>query len=218
MKKPVLAKENAVLLEDRRFMRLFDLQYEPGRHYFEATRRSPEELMATKSEEECKAALPDAVSCFVILDIPGEEPRLLLSYEFRYPVGQFLISPPAGLMDPEDRFEKEPVLACAAREIREETGLTVKEGDRLFVVNPLCFSTPGMTDESNALACAVIHLPDYSSLTQEGALGQEMFNGFEPVTKEEARKLLSEGRDRNGMFYSLFTWAACMYFLSDLWK
>jgi ADP-ribose pyrophosphatase len=55
-------------------------------------------------------------------------------------------------------------------------------------------------------------------MTQDGALGQECFDGFVFVTKEKARKLLKDGVDDNGHFYSVYTWAAMMYFLSDMWK
>lgn len=216
--KPEIKKDQVKPLFESRFIKVFDLQYEEGKHYFDATRRSVDKLMAIKSDEEFIAALPDAVTCIVILNIPGEEPKLLLDYEYRYPAGQFLLSPPAGLLDPEDADSKEPLLATAKREIKEETGLVIKENDKLFTINPLLFSTPGMTDESNALVCAVIHLADTSSLTQEGAVGSECFHGFELLTREDAAKILTDGRDKNGIFYSVFTWAALMYFVSDLWK
>ena len=174
--------------------------------------------MAIKSDKAFKSALPDAVTCVVILNIKGEEPKLLLDYEYRYPAGQFLLSPPAGLLDPEDAACDEPLLATAKREIEEETGLVLKDTDKLFTINPLLFSTPGMTDESNALVCAVIELNDTHTLSQEGAVGSECFNGFELISKEEATALLTKGRDKNGIFYSVFTWAALMYFVSDLWK
>ena len=216
--KPEIKKENVKPMFESRFIKVFDLQYEEGKHYFDATRRSADNLMAVKSDEEFKTALPDAVTCVVILNIRGEEPKLLLDYEYRYPAGQFLLSPPAGLLDPEDAQSHEPLLVTAKREIEEETGLILKETDRLFTINPLLFSTPGMTDESNALVCAVVNLEDTSTLSQEGALGTEYFNGFELITKEDASKLLQNGRDKNGIFYSVFTWATLMYFVSDLWK
>jgi len=216
--KPELKKEQIKSLFESRFIKVFDLQYKEGTHYFNATRRSVDNLMAVKSDKEFKAALPDAVTCVVILNIKGEEPKLLLSYEFRYPAGQFLLSPPAGLLDPEDATAAEPLLATAKREIEEETGLVLKETDKLFTINPLLFSTPGMTDESNALVCAVLSLDEPTGLTQEGAVGSECFDGFELLTKEEAAKILSDGRDKNGIFYSVFTWAALLYFVSDLWK
>ena len=216
--KPEIKKENVKPLFESKFIKVFDLQYEEGKHYFDATRRSVANLMAVKSDEEFKSALPDAVTCVVILNIPGEEPKLLLDYEYRYPAGQFLLSPPAGLLDPEDAASSEPLLATAKREIMEETGLVIGEQDKLFTVNPLLFSTPGMTDESNALVCAVLHPNNISGLTQEGAVGSECFNGFELLTKADAAKLLADGRDKNGIFYSVFTWAALMYFVSDLWK
>lgn len=216
--KPEIRKENVQPLFESKFIKVYDLQYEEGKHYFDATRRPLDNLMAIKTDEEFKASLPDAVTCVVILNVKNQEPKLLLDYEYRYPAGQFLLSPPAGLLDPEDACAAEPLLATAKREIEEETGLTLSENDRLFTINPLLFSTPGMTDESNALVCAVINLENTSALSQEGAVGSECFNGFELLTKEDAAKLLNNGRDKNGIFYSVFTWAALMYFVSDLWK
>ena len=208
--KPEIKKEHIKPLFESKFIKVFDLQYEEGMHYFNATRRQADNLMAVKSDGEFKNALPDAVTCVVILKLKGEEPKLLLDYEYRYPAGQFLLSPPAGLLDPEDASCAEPLLATAKREIEEETGLVLKETDKLFTINPLLFSTPGMTDESNALVCAVIELDDTAKLSQEGAVGSECFDGFELITKEEAAKLLTNGRDKNGIFYSVFTWAALM--------
>ena len=216
--KPEIKKENVKPLFESRFIKVFDLQYEEGKHYFDATRRSIDNLMAVKSDEEFKRSLPDAVTCVVILNIQGEEPKLLLDYEYRYPAGQFLLSPPAGLLDPEDAASDEPLLATAKREIEEETGLILGNNDRLFTINPLLFSTPGMTDESNALVCAVVNLENTASLTQQGAVGSECFDGFELITKNEAQKLLLDGKDKDGIFYSVFTWATLMYFISDLWK
>ena len=216
--KPVIKKEHVKPLFDSRFIRVFDLQYEEGKHYFDATRRTQDNLMAVKSDEEFKKALPDAVTCVVILHIANEEPKLLLSREYRYPAGQFLLSPPAGLLDPEDEFQSNPVLSAARREIEEETGLVLTDNDKLYTINPFLFSTPGMTDESNALACAVVALPDTSALHQMGAVGTECFDGFVFLNKEEALEVLKNGCDADGIFYSVFTWAALMYFVSDMWK
>ena len=216
--KTEIKKEHVKPLFESRFIKVFDLQYEEGKHYFDATRRQADNLMAIKSDEDFKNALPDAVTCVVILNIAGEEPKLLMNYEYRYPAGQFLLSPPAGLLDPEDAASAEPLLTTAKREIEEETGLTLTETDRLFTISPLLFSSPGMTDESNALVCAVITLDDTKQLSQAGAVGSECFDGFELINKEEATALLKNGRDKNGIFYSVYTWAALMYFISDLWK
>lgn len=216
--RPEIRKEHVKPLFESRFIKVFDLQYAPGKHYYDATRRSLEDLAAVKTDEEFQRMLPDAVSCIVILEIPENEPRLLLSQEFRYPAGQFLLSPPAGLLDERDAQEEDPILAAALRELREETGLTLGAKDTLSVVNPLLFSTPGMTDESNALVCAVIHLEDLSSLTQSGAVGAECFDGFTLLTQEQARQILKDGRDENGSFYSVYTWAALIYFVSGLWN
>ncbi len=217
-KETLIIREKIETLFDSPFLRVFDLQYAPGKHYYNATRRTLEDLTAVKSDSDFKGMLPDAVSCIVILDMPGDEPRLLLSYEYRYPAGRFLLSVPAGLIDEEDRKEEQPVLSAAVREIREETGLEVREGDCVTIVNPLLFSTPGMTDESNALVCVRLHPEDLSVLSQEGAEGSEQFDGFVLLTKSEALAILKNGRDQRGNYYPLYTWAAMMYFAADMWK
>lgn len=216
--KPIIRKENVKPLFESRFLRVFDLQYEEGKHYFDVTRRPIENIVATKSDEEFKAMLPDAVTCVVILKIKDEEPKLLLTKEYRYPTGQFLLSPPAGLLDPEDSLEASPILATARREILEETGITLGDEDSLFVINPLLFSSPGMTDESNAFVCAVISLDDTASLSQDGAVGSECFDGFMLLSADKARAILKAGCDPDGIYYSVYTWGALMYFISDLWR
>lgn len=219
MQGPKITKDCVVEVTDKKFLRVFDLQYAEGKHYFDATRRPLDNIVATKTDEEFKSMLPDAVSCVVISEKAGEEPKLLLSYEYRYPTGRFLLSVPAGLLDPGDAAEKVPVVATAIREIHEETGIVVDESkDDVKVINPLLFSTPGMTDESNALVCVVLKDHDLSGLSQDGAEGQECFDGFSLITKDEAKKLLKDGVDDRGHFYSIFTWAALMYFSLDMWK
>ena len=216
--KPTIKKENVKPLFDSKFIKVFDLQYEEGKHYYDATRRSLDRIAALKSSEEFRAMLPDAVTCVVILNIKDEEPKLLLSKEYRYPAGQFLLSPPAGLLDPEDAGTENPILTAAKRELKEETGLTITEKDSLFVINPILFSSPGMTDESNALACAVVRLEDKSGLSQDGAVGSECFDGFELLSKEEAMEILKNGKDKDDIFYSVYTYCCLMYFVSDLWR
>ena len=217
MDKPSITTENVSLLFDSRYVKVFDLQYAPGHHYYDATRRSAGDLVAIKSDEAAKSMTPDAVSCIVILRTPDEEPRILFSHEFRYPAGRFLLSIPAGLIDPADLHEENPLFTTAIREIHEETGLVVKDTDQISLVSPFLYSTPGMTDESNALVSVVMDLPDLTALTQSGAEGSECFDGFTLLTRAEARKVLEEGRDEFGNFYSVYTWAALMYFVSDLW-
>lgn len=216
--KPIIKKEHIKPLFSSRFLNVFDLQYDTDKHYYNATRRSLEHLAAIKSDADFRTMLPDAVTCIVILKTADEEPKLLLTQEYRYPAGQFLLSLPAGLLDPEDAAANAPVLTAARREILEETGIRLQEKDSLSIVNPLLFSSPGMTDESNALVCAVVHLPDLSVLSQDGAVGSECFDGFKLLTQEEAKVILRTGRDADGIFYSVYTWAALMYFISDLWR
>ncbi len=201
-------------LYETKFLRCYDLQYAEGKHYYEASRRTKEDLVVQKTDAGFREMLPDAVTIAVVLHLPGNETRLLMSYEYRYPIGQFLLSPVAGLLDPEDRLNDNPLVNAAVREIHEETGLTVKESDRVFVLNPCAFSTPGMTDESNAFLVAEITLDSLDDLNQDGAEGTELFDGFELLDRERAQRIFRTGRDDHGNFYSLAAWMVLSIFLS----
>lgn len=229
-------------LFESKFIKVFDLQYREGRHYYNATRRDEEDLVAAKSTEEFKKMLPDAVSCVVIWNPSGADskadnsidmqmtdikqdsskPRLLMNREFRYPTGQYLLSVPAGLIDPEDctgdNDNTAPLIKTAMRELHEETGLKVTEEDDVSIINPCLFSTPGMTDESNALVQIVLNRDSLNGMSQEGAVGGELFDGFDLLTKAQAKKILEDGVDEHGIYYSVYTWAALTYFVADLWR
>ena len=207
-------KQHIETLYETRFLKCYDLQYAEGKHYYEASRRERKDLVAAKADDDFREMLPDAVTIAVVLHLPGNETRLLMSYEYRYPVGQFLLSPVAGLLDPEDRQSENPLVKAAVREIREETGLTVKESDRIRILNPCAFSTPGMTDESNAFLCAEITLDSLDDLNQDGAEGSELFDGFELLDRERAQRIYRTGRDDHGNFYSLAAWMVLGIFLS----
>ena len=214
-----ITKEQVETILDKKFIRVFDLQYKEGGHYFDATRRSIDDLAAIKTDEQFKKMLPDAASCVVIVKKDEEEDRLLLTYEYRYPAGRFLLGVPAGLMDKEDEDCENPILETAKREIHEETGIIVDESkDNLSVINPLVFSSPGMTDESNALVLVILNNPDLSVLTQKGAVELECFDGFVLVDKAKAKEILKNGVDDKGHFYSVYTWIALTYFAMDMWK
>jgi ADP-ribose pyrophosphatase len=73
---------------------------------------------------------PGAVMVIPMLD----DGRVVLERQFRYPMGQVMIEFPAGKLDPgEDR------LACARRELLEETGYTAREWAHAGALHP-CIS------------------------------------------------------------------------------
>lgn len=233
MDKTIIQKECVEAKFESRYVKVYDLQYKKDAHYLDATRRDLDNLVAIKSDEEFRDMLPDAVTIALIVkskdgavadnagkesDAPKSDCRLLLNYEYRYPAGRFLLSPPAGLLDPDDAVADEPLITATKREVLEETGITIKDTDKVFVMNPLLFSSPGMTDESNAIVCAVVELDDLSVISQNGAVGTECFNGYQLIDEKEAQKLLRLGRDNNGNFYSIYTWVVLSYFCSGLWK
>lgn len=79
---------------------------------------------------------PGAVAIVPLLD----DGRLVLERQFRYPVGKVLLEIPAGKIDP-----GESTLACAQRELLEETGYLAREWACAGVVhNAAAYSTEGI--------------------------------------------------------------------------
>jgi len=196
-------------LLDTPFIRVFDLQYAPGRHYYDATRRTREQLVAGLEEKAYRSMIPDAVSICAVWHEEGREDRMLLNREYRYPLGQFVTSVPAGLIDPEDRglAREDAIRTAAVRELREETGIETGVRDRFQVLNPCLFSSPGMTDESNAMVRIDLYGHQESELTQRNAVGSEKFEGFRMVTREEALGVMREEP------ISVYTWIGLSAFV-----
>ena len=195
------------------YMNLYDLQYKEGGHYYCASRRKKDRMVALTPDEECKTMQADAVSCFVVLNIKGQTKKLLLNWEYRYPVGQYMLSVPAGLIDEKDWDNPNALTATAIRELKEETGIEVEESDEIKVISPCVFSTPGMTDEGNALVYISINRDEMPKMNHDGAEGSEVFEGFRLVSKADAQDYQCKGRDEHGMYYPLYTWAALMFFM-----
>lgn len=76
---------------------------------------------------------PGAVMIIPMLD----DGRVVLERQFRYPVGRVMIEFPAGKLD-----AGEPSLACAIRELKEETGYSAREWAFAGVIHPaISYST-----------------------------------------------------------------------------
>ena len=71
---------------------------------------------------------PGAV--MVVAELP--DGRLVLERQFRYPVQSVMVEFPAGKLDP-----GEDPLACAQRELLEETGYTARQWARAGVLHPV---------------------------------------------------------------------------------
>jgi len=71
---------------------------------------------------------PGAVMMIPLLD----DGRLVLERQFRYPMGRVMIEFPAGKLD-----SGEDPLACAQRELLEETGYTAREWARAGQMHPV---------------------------------------------------------------------------------
>jgi ADP-ribose pyrophosphatase len=71
---------------------------------------------------------PGAVMILPVFD----DGRVLLERQYRYPIHKVLLEYPAGKLDP-----NESELACAKRELREETGYTAREWFFLTRIHPV---------------------------------------------------------------------------------
>jgi ADP-ribose pyrophosphatase len=76
---------------------------------------------------------PGAVLVVALLDdgLGAEGPRVVVERQYRYPVRQVMLELPAGKLDPQ-----ESALACAIRELAEETGYRARQWARAGVIHP----------------------------------------------------------------------------------
>ncbi|AQQ70130.1 ADP compounds hydrolase NudE [Limihaloglobus sulfuriphilus] len=124
-------------LTDSKWLNLYEIEYKHNN-------RSGKWLMSSRKETPIeKAAAPDAVVIIPLIDTPRGR-RLVITKEFRVPIGGYEYGFPAGLIDPGESVED-----AAGRELKEETGLMLK---CVKHTSKPVFSSSGMTDESCIMA------------------------------------------------------------------
>lgn len=118
-----------------------------------------------------------------LTDPDGDDPQLLLLRQYRYAAGGYIYEIPAGRLDPGE----EP-LACASRELKEETGCTAGRMEPLLSM----LTTPGFTDE-------VIHIFMATELTHgESAREEDEFVDTIVMRLSEALELIQCGEIPDG--------------------
>jgi ADP-ribose pyrophosphatase len=126
-------------ITDLRYLNMFEMKYQDtegrNRVWCFTSRNNPPQC------EPNVTVAPDAV---VIVPFHAGKNRLVIIREFRLPLGDYQYGFPAGLME-----KGETVETSAARELREETGLTVT---KWLKISPPVYSSSGMTDESIVMA------------------------------------------------------------------
>ena len=137
---------------------------------------------------------PGASAVLPFLSDPtGTDPQILLIKQYRYAAEDFLYEVPAGRLDPNE----EP-LACARRELLEETGCTAERIEPLYTF----FTTPGFIDER-------IHGFMATGLTRgESSREADEFMTLETMTLSRALELIRTGEIRDGKTAVLILYAA----------
>lgn len=125
---------------DNKWLNLFEINFIDNHNkaniWQMVSRREQPETM-------CKQILPDAT---VIIAWHKEAQKLVILREFRIILNGWQYAFPAGLLDPGETTE-----TAAARELQEETGLTLTT---IHKVSPPLYSSVGLTDETISLVYA----------------------------------------------------------------
>ena len=125
-------------LTDQKWLNLFDVTFEDKNGH-----KKSWQLASREKKPRCITGdfeNPDAV---VIVPFHKEKNKVVITKEYRVPLGDCEYGFPAGLVD-----EGETVQDAARRELQEETGFAVS---RFIKSSPPIYSSAGMTDESVAM-------------------------------------------------------------------
>lgn len=157
---------------------------EGGEKLYEFISRNPN-LTVEKFHHEMPAGVG-------LVALSNDEQKILLQKEFRLATNEWVYNFPAGLIDEGETIEK-----TAKRELKEETGLDLKE---IIVVLPPSYASQGTSDEMMSIVVCKV----------EGEISSSCYinEEIEPrwFTKEEARKLLLEDKALMSVRTQMFVW------------
>ncbi len=147
----------------------------PFNYYF-ATRNTDENIrIRTRNMD------PEGVLIYAIKE--DEPDKILMVYQYRYPIDDYMYELPAGLIE-----KGEAAGAAAVREVKEETGLnlTVYEGGNLDFRRPYVFAQ-GFSDETGCTIYGTVS-GDITDKLQEDSEDIRAFF----ADKDEVRRILHE--------------------------
>lgn len=182
---------------DNRFLNFYilDTKNKNGKEgkYFVASRAKSREQMKIKT----KKNTADGV---IIYSLYGEKKdRVVLIRQYRYAIDDYIYEFPAGLVEEGEDFHD-----AAVREMKEETGLTLRPVTAQEGFEKPYFTTIGMTDES----CATVYGYSSGEISAEGLEDSEEIEVV-LADRKEVRRILREEKVAIMCAYML------MHFLQD---
>lgn len=164
------------------YVNLYNLDVEnrlgrPSKYYVASRAKGQENL-----ELNTKRQKPDGV---IIYSLYGEKrDRVVLIRQYRYAIDNYIYEFPAGLVEPGEDYH-----TSAVREMREETGLTLRPLKVDTIYEKPYYTTIGMTDE----CCGTVY--GYA----DGEISAEALEDSEEIEvvladREEVRRILREER------------------------
>ena len=165
---------DVVKIHEGKYLSYYEAIYENENHHlkrYEFISRNPSLTKETFGNNQPAGV---GMVCFSM-----DQKKVLLESEFRLACNQYVYNFPAGLID-----EGEAPSQAAKREIKEETGVEIKE---ILKELPPSYASQGTSDEMMVIVIAKC----------EGEISKSCYEDEEIIarwyTKEEVRKLLDEG-------------------------
>jgi len=185
--------KQAKKLTDSKWLNLFEV------HYVDRNGADKSWQLATRAEEpKCVSGRFEQPDAVIIVALHRSKEKLVITREYRVALGGYEYGFPAGLVD-----HRETPQAAAARELMEETGLTLT---RVLGTSPAIYSSAGLTDESVAMVYVECDGEPSTRNTSDSEVIEVML-----LSREEVSRLCQ----RNDLKFDAKAWLVLSRFADD---